>query len=543
MNTETQRTQRGQEGKPGKLYGLFSVFPPSVSSVSLCSILILILAVGFAVRMYRLGAPSTWFDERASIMSSAGHMGDWLHLPLNQVIDPPDLTSPAHAGSWLSTWKSPDFHPPLYAVVLRLWRDVVGEGDAKARGLSVVASLAGILCLFDLVRTFSGARAALWAAALMAVAQPEIEFAQEARGYALWGALGLGACAAAARLLKHGPGWRRAIALAGCLLGMLLTHFLAVACAAAVAIWCAIYLRGRALRQALIAGGVALVALIIVGSGLPLQAYQTHQDASWLRESPANHIQNTLWRLAITPACFLAAPRAGTESAAAGAAVVYVLPLLLCRGNPGMLLCALWLYAGVGAIFLVDLLMDTQALLYIRFTLVAAPAVYWIIATLPLRRGLRDVVPLLAVIGCLFALPWDYVTDWKGDWRELGSDVRQAARAGDLIVFAAPVHAFLGDPFKLYEGVDYYAEPIPCPVLLLDHAPDVALLAKMRQAERVWVVTGESAPEMAALLPGWSFTIAGGNRIFASQLYRAGPYRPGASGATRPGSVLPVGGS
>src|ERR1700722_7031884 len=154
-------------------------------------------------------------------------------------------------------------------MLLRGWRDLFGESDAAARSLSVAASLAAIILLFDLARTLAGPATALWACAIMAVAQPQITFAQEARDYVLWSALGLGACAAAARLSVRGPGWRRGAALAGCALGMILPHFLALITAMALAIWCAVYLRGKALRQAAIAGVVALLLLIAVGSGLP----------------------------------------------------------------------------------------------------------------------------------------------------------------------------------------------------------------------------------------------------------------------------------
>src|ERR1700677_1482864 len=93
-------------------------------------VLAVILAVAALLRVHRLASASLWFDERASIMSSAGHFGDWMGIPLNRVIEPPDYWSVAKQRPAADAWYSPDFHPPLYAMILRYWRQQFGEGDA-----------------------------------------------------------------------------------------------------------------------------------------------------------------------------------------------------------------------------------------------------------------------------------------------------------------------------------------------------------------------------------------------------------------------------
>ena len=175
----------------------------------------LILVAAATLRLHAIGRASMWFDERASVMSSAGHFGDWMNLPLDRVIDPPDFWSVSHQRLWLDAWRSPDFHPPLYAMVLRVWRDCFGEGDVTVRVLSVVTSLAAIVCLFDLGRTLVGVGPALWACAIMAVAQPEIQYAQGAgmRDGRRWD---WPRARPLARLAVNGPGWRRATTLTLC---------------------------------------------------------------------------------------------------------------------------------------------------------------------------------------------------------------------------------------------------------------------------------------------------------------------------------------
>jgi len=484
-------------------------------------ILLPILAAALVLRLHNLGKPSMWFDERASVMSAAGHFGDWMNLPLDRAINPPDLTGVWQQASWAATWRSPDFHPPLYAAALRIWRNLFGISDTAARSLSVVVSLAAILCLFDLARTLVGVVPALWACAVMAAARPEIVYAQEARGYALWSALALGASAAAARLLKYGPGRRRAGALAICTAAMLLTHFLAVTSVLAVAIFCAMTLRGRPLRQAAIAGGIALAILVIAGSGLPLQAYQTHQDAMWLREAPVGHVINTLQRLALMPANFLAEPTSKAQWISGAMLVAYVLPWLLARRNPAMLWCALWLTCGVGAVFLMDITAGTQALSYPRFTLAAAPALYLLISSMPLQPFLMHLLPAAAIAGCLLTPPID--NDWKGQWRELGNDLHGVVRAGDVVVFASPSDLFLVDPRKLFEGTAFYCRPIPCPVILLDKHADAAVLNDLHAARHVWVVSTISKDDLGKYLPGFQANPAALSRLYCGQLWSAAP--------------------
>jgi hypothetical protein len=203
--------------------------------------------------------------------------------------------------------------------------------------------------------------------------------------------------------------------------------------------------------------------------------------------------------------------------------VVYLLPMLLFRRNPAMSWCALWLIAGVGFVFVLDLVLSTQALLYLRFTLIASPAVYLLLASLPLRPGFRDLLPLAAVVACLMWLPDAYGATWKGQWRELGNDVKRVARADDLVIFAAPNNAFLLNPPDLYGGVEYYANPIPCRVLLLDRPVDARLFNDLQTFHHVWLVTLESSRPPREYLPGWHFVRAAPNRLFAGALWQAAP--------------------
>jgi hypothetical protein len=479
-----------------------------------------IVLVGAVLRVHRIGEASFWFDERASVMSSTGHFGEWMNLPENVVIEtPPDLFGVGNQNSLLEAWKSPDSHPPLYAVVLRFWREVFGEKDAVVRALSVALSLAGILVLFDLGRILVDERTATWACAIMAVAQAQIDMAQEARGYALWYLLMLAACDAAARLVVLGAGWRRAALLAACLLGMMLTHFLALGSAAAVLIWCGIYLRGPALRQAAVCVGVGVLLLILTGGVLMAQALHTSNNTNWLHEKGAGHIGATFYRAALMPAYFLTEPAETIKPVAAATAVVFALPWIL--GGRTAKLCGLWMVCSVGLVMGLDLALGTEALTYPRFVLVAAPAFYLLICTLPLRSPLREMLPIAAILGCVLALPDQYDKTWKGDWRELGGDVARVARAGDCVVFASPEEKFLADPHKLFDAVSYYDRPIPCAVVLMNHGASEELMARLREFKNVWVVYPEQDVRLGEYLPGMKFKEVARKRMLAGEVWKA----------------------
>jgi hypothetical protein len=227
--------------------------------------------------------------------------------------------------------------------------------------------------------------------------------------------------------------------------------------------------------------------------------------------------------VALLPARLMAEPLKGSELVSSAAAVAYVIPFILFRRSAGMAWCALMLCAGVGTVLVMDLALKTAALSYIRFTLAAAPAVYLLICALPLRRGLREIIPVSAIVGCLFSLPAAYDNSWKGEWRELGGDVRKVAGPGDMVVFASTPNLFLADPAKLYEGVAFYANPIPCPVLILDQRADEEGLARLREARRVWVVSTMSGDDLGKDLAGYRCTVAGPTRIYCGRLWSAVP--------------------
>ena len=124
-------------------------------------LLVVVVALGGALRCTRLGAKSLTLDEATTL----------------HVVERP-------VGEVLVTPRRWDPHPPLYYAALRLWLRRA-EGVASARAFSAAAGLATLVALYALARLVVPRWAALLAAALLAVSSLHVCVSQQARLYAL----------------------------------------------------------------------------------------------------------------------------------------------------------------------------------------------------------------------------------------------------------------------------------------------------------------------------------------------------------------------
>jgi uncharacterized membrane protein len=131
-----------------------------------------------ALRLYRLGADSLWYDETVSTALAGSAL--------------PELIR--HTAG--------DIHPPLYYILLRGWLILMGyptgHADATGHGLEFAAGFFslffGVLLIvltFTLARRLAGPRAALIAAALVAFSPYNIWYSQEVRMYTLGAVCGV----------------------------------------------------------------------------------------------------------------------------------------------------------------------------------------------------------------------------------------------------------------------------------------------------------------------------------------------------------------
>jgi 4-amino-4-deoxy-L-arabinose transferase-like glycosyltransferase len=129
--------------------------------------LLAIILLAFALRLYRLGYQSLWYDEAVSV-----------HLATK------DLTA-------LTLHTAGDIHPPLYYYLLHFWVLIAGSSEFSAAFFSVVFGILILVLAYRLAHEIYGGRAALLAAFLIAISPFNLWYSQEVRMYTLGAFLGL----------------------------------------------------------------------------------------------------------------------------------------------------------------------------------------------------------------------------------------------------------------------------------------------------------------------------------------------------------------
>lgn len=172
-------------------------------------LLLLIILLAFALRVYHLDTQSIWYDEGLSIQLAQ--------------------QAPAQTVTLSATTD----HPPLHALLLGVWMRVAGSSDFSVRYLSVFCGVLVVVLAYTLGR-FYDERAGLIAAGLMAIAPLAVYYSQETRGYMLLTALIEIATLTALRLLNGDHRKRMWLAYIASLALAMYTHYFAAFAWAAI---------------------------------------------------------------------------------------------------------------------------------------------------------------------------------------------------------------------------------------------------------------------------------------------------------------------
>jgi len=485
----------------------------------------LLLGVGALVRFHDIGGPSLWMDEIWSIEIASGRDHAHDQLPTGILMtEQRDLTSLAGSPPWWRVWsaRSDYTYPPLYPLLLRWWMDLFGNGAAAVRSLSAVFCVAAIAAFFDVCRLLHGARLALLGAAMMTLAVAQIDIAQEARCYAMMLFLALACAGAMVRIEARGATKRRLLALAGFLAAMLLTHYLSIGLAVALLVYALIRLRGLDRRGVILAlaGGAAL-ALAVWAPSLYWQVRHLPGGTPlFLREAdPARHASRTLRRVLGLPGEFLCG-EAAAERMFRGqtpgdqiltvfllliAVLTLLVPFLRLRRRHDLWLWCLWILGNVGLLTLADAARGTTMAGYLRYTILASPAVYALIATFdwPRRPVLRHALGLavLAAVALVSADRLAHPAPAKEDWRAAAADLQASAGSDEPIVF------FNADPWVApgmwYMCLHYYWPRCENPWLLLRRPPEGKLLEQLQSRSSMWLVGVDAQTAGPIVFPGW----------------------------------------
>jgi mannosyltransferase len=131
------------------------------------ALLVLILLLAFALRLYRLGYQSIWYDEAVSI-----------HLATK------DLRG-------ITQHTAGDIHPPLYYYLLHFSVDIAGSSEFSVAFFSLVFGMMIIAVCYRLGADVYGRPVGLLAAFLLALSPFNLWYSQEVRMYTLSAFLGL----------------------------------------------------------------------------------------------------------------------------------------------------------------------------------------------------------------------------------------------------------------------------------------------------------------------------------------------------------------
>lgn len=141
------------------------------------AILAVLLAGGW-FRFFQIGKLPLWADEGFSVWMASQPVSDLIEYTIRI-----------------------DQHPPLYNLLLHFWQLAGGTSEAWVRSLSAVFSTLTLIPVYFLGKTLSNRATGLIAALLLAVSPFNVQYAQEARAYAMLGFFAAMAMWMAARLL------------------------------------------------------------------------------------------------------------------------------------------------------------------------------------------------------------------------------------------------------------------------------------------------------------------------------------------------------
>lgn len=385
-----------------------------------------IIALAAALRLYGLDRQSAWADEITTLF----------------------ITDPGTTLGEFWARVRADAHPPLYYALMCEWSALFGQSDLAARLPSV---LFGVLTVAAASAFPLATRARLALALLLALSPGGIEYAQEARSYAMLLFLAtlvtgaslrfVGADASDARTAKRALAAMTAFGLLAAY-----THYFGFLLALAAGGTALVASRHDPRRRAMVVLSLALTLALF----LPWVAYHLgdmsygRRQSAWIAAFPAG----------ATVAWFL---RLWLGSALAGMLLAVSVAWLLATGQLRRVARAdksFALAAGLAALTLVAALAASRItpVLTSRNLLVILPALYLAMAAMAEQAARRwGDAAMATVLGLLLLamaepLPWHYTALTKDQWRESAAFVlaQPGCHAGSIYVYGeTPNYAYL----------------------------------------------------------------------------------------------------
>ncbi|HWB52950.1 MAG TPA: glycosyltransferase family 39 protein [Tepidisphaeraceae bacterium] len=467
-------------------------------------ILGLILLLAGLIRFHALGRTSFWLDEFLSLRESSGGYSSPQQFPFNRVLSHP--TPPTRLDRFVPWWKlwhvyDSEINPPLYFIALRIWRQAFGDSELAVRSLSALMSVAAVLFFYLAVSIQTSRTIALWAAAILAVAGPQIYFAQTARNYAMWMMLAMAAIWIELAIEKNGPTLVRLTALAICTLAMLLTHYFAALSVAAMWLYALLRLRGRARWEIItvLSIGVAMF-LILWGGNLPPQMHAIANGAAlWTKDLSSHPLLASIVRLLKLP--LLSLTTLGQMVPAAIAFfVIIAIGLVRSRSEGRTTFWLIWLGVGVMGVLGLDLISHKRLLEIPRYTFVSCVAIDALIPILSQKfLGRRWWVgPLATIAICLVSLPRSYPQ--PTEWRDLATYLQKVVQPNDVVVYTCGQWQ-KAEAVCLFTGISHYAPDLPGSTVVLTDIHSSVTHQLLKPGRSIWMICFQPDLSPRAIFP------------------------------------------
>jgi uncharacterized membrane protein len=452
--------------------------------------LVLIIILGAFLRIFNLGMESIWLDEAASIFEST--------LSVSEIS--------SHSNQ-----------PPLYFILLKWWINLWGTSEIAIRSLSAIFGIFAIFITYLVGKELFNQKVGLVASLIAAISQFYIYFSQEARAYSLLLLLSLLSYLFFIKILRHNKTWYYpCFFLASLLLGY--THIYGLLTIASQGFFFLLfwkkYQQQRIRLISTFAGMLICLLPLVILLGSRVVSITT--SGFWISQPSLGSIVDTL----IVYTSGLSIPQLSPDEAGITFYTISKFILLLIFLGLGILslfsikkkkdkrkakkariaheeaiykeglesgtklLLILWLSFPIVIPFIASQIITPIYLT--RYTIVATPALYLLVAKGICTFGKKSLYSIIAVITILsfYRLQSYYSNDIKAQWREVADLVETKSETGDVLVFCASYgqmpfdYYYTGDlnEYGVYKSADYQ---------------EIAVFVEdlFYKADRLWIIT------------------------------------------------------
>lgn len=464
-----------------------------------------LILMAFALRLYRIAVQSWWWDEGYST-----------YLARHGILTAIRMTAV-------------DIHPPLYYILLSLWGSLAGYTEFTSRFLSTIFGLLLLPLLYRVGRRGVGPAVGLLAAGLAVLAPVYVYYAQETRMYTLFALEYLAALALLGRLMRRPtwpPGTLAAMGLVEA--AMLYTHYFSVVAVAYLNIAAFVLLQRQpaAQRRPNRRAWLLTQALVILAYGpwLPPAYRQTGQHSDERATFPTFPeflaltwhffnigIREVLGKTGEPP------PRPGFVAASSAYGAAFAFALLGAglrawrRRGRGIAFPILWLSAFALPLLLVFGITRWKPIVHPRYILMLTPALLLTTAALAAdlwlaRLGRVLAMALLVTLGAtdlqgLWIVYYDPAF-FREDVRGVGAYLNRVTTSEDAIVVDS----------EEYTLQQYYTGP----------APIQGIKMRGREAEGLAELQRVTAGKRRVFLLHWFRSVTDDKRFIPFLLERAG---------------------